>query len=243
MARKMKKGENCAYCGVFTICTRDHVFPRTIFTLGQPNNHVIVPACKKCNNEKSKFDNALRDFLCVDLFGRNTSFARRVNLESLTILIPKEVKGSVIRSAKAGRSQFISALLRSPKEVSLEIFQEGLYEQGVSSDEASDLVIESLKWIAKGLFFCETDTLLRIEDFFAQRMFPAKYELFRESYIELTTRKIVIGNNTVHCSLCLPNEKSDTFVIHLVLWECVCFFIAVNCANKLDEDMYEPLKK
>jgi len=54
----------CAYCGQSLSLEDlhvDHVVPNCLFTSPRPANLVEVPACYRCNNEKSKFDSFLRD--------------------------------------------------------------------------------------------------------------------------------------------------------------------------------------
>ena len=46
----------CAYCGVDSATTVDHVPPRGIFSKPRPSNPITVPACENCNCGESKDD-------------------------------------------------------------------------------------------------------------------------------------------------------------------------------------------
>jgi len=50
---KKYKGKVCVYCGVNTSDTADHIFAREFFLQENRQNLPKVPACKKCNSEKS----------------------------------------------------------------------------------------------------------------------------------------------------------------------------------------------
>lgn len=55
----------CAICGVAVATTRDHVPPKGVFLPPRPNNLVTVPACRKCNQGASKFDESFIAFLAL----------------------------------------------------------------------------------------------------------------------------------------------------------------------------------
>ncbi len=56
----------CVYCNLREGTTEDHTIPKSVFLKPLPDNMVKVPACLKCNGEKSKDDDYLRDMLLVD---------------------------------------------------------------------------------------------------------------------------------------------------------------------------------
>jgi hypothetical protein len=55
---KKHLGKPCAYCGAVAT-TVDHVFARGMFPVAQRANLVKVPACAKCNGEKSRLEHYL----------------------------------------------------------------------------------------------------------------------------------------------------------------------------------------
>jgi hypothetical protein len=55
----------CAICGVREATTRDHVPPKAVFHRPLPTDLITVPACNRCNNEGSKYDEKLRVFVSL----------------------------------------------------------------------------------------------------------------------------------------------------------------------------------
>lgn len=75
MSKKFKN-QICAYCAVPNLSeTADHVFAREFLITSERNDLPKVPACKKCNNDKSKLEHYLS---AVIPFG-----AQRKNDESI----------------------------------------------------------------------------------------------------------------------------------------------------------------
>jgi hypothetical protein len=56
---KKLKGKICVYCSKAAATTDDHVFAREFFLLEDRNNLPKAPACRKCNEEKSKLEHYL----------------------------------------------------------------------------------------------------------------------------------------------------------------------------------------
>ncbi len=59
----------CAYCGLNTATQREDPIPRNIYpeSLRAQLQLLKIPACAACNRAKSKVDNALRDYLLMDI--------------------------------------------------------------------------------------------------------------------------------------------------------------------------------
>ncbi len=72
------KQQECAYCGVVSKTTRDHVVPRSLFPTPPPTNLVTVSACEKCNGGKSPDDDFLRDLLTTDVYGQQNPIAKGI---------------------------------------------------------------------------------------------------------------------------------------------------------------------
>jgi hypothetical protein len=70
--KKEFKGELCVYCGESLATTNDHVISREFFLVKNRANLPQVPACGRCNNEKS----ALEHYLTVVLAFGGMAFAR-----------------------------------------------------------------------------------------------------------------------------------------------------------------------
>jgi hypothetical protein len=64
MAIKKHKGKPCVYCaGMRLADTDEHIFARTFFATAYRHNLPKVPACRECNNEKSKLEHYLATVL------------------------------------------------------------------------------------------------------------------------------------------------------------------------------------
>ena len=63
MGSKKYKGKPCAYCGVATSSTADHVFSRALFPVGFRADLPKAPACQACNNVKSGLESYLSTVL------------------------------------------------------------------------------------------------------------------------------------------------------------------------------------
>jgi hypothetical protein len=75
---KKFKGMKCAYCLDAPATTVDHVFSREFFLVEDRGYLPEAPACKRCNDEKSRMEHYLTAVLPFG--GRHTQ--ARVNLES-----------------------------------------------------------------------------------------------------------------------------------------------------------------
>ena len=64
--KKARKGI-CAFCGLSTIVTDDHVPPRNIFPPPQPNNVelITVPGCEKCNQGSAADDEQFKVYITL----------------------------------------------------------------------------------------------------------------------------------------------------------------------------------
>jgi hypothetical protein len=144
VATRRKKVGACAYCGKERDLTRDHVIPKCLFIKPRPRP-IIVWACERCNNEKSKTDDYLRDLLVTDAFASESPVAQEL------------LRGSVMRSVKQNSSAFTKKLLRDAKPSSF--FAPG----GIYLGEVFSVSIDGTKifeWIIRGLYFKVTNTVI-----------------------------------------------------------------------------------
>lgn len=81
---KKYKNKTCVYCAEHISVTTDHIFAREFFLKSQRQNLPQVPACERCNNEKSKLEHYLTAVLP---FGGNHDRAK----ENLTEMVPKRL--------------------------------------------------------------------------------------------------------------------------------------------------------
>jgi|SRR6516165_636442 hypothetical protein len=84
MRRKQFAGQLCVYCNSNPAVVPDHVFAREFFLVNQRDNLPQVPACDKCNNEKSRLEHHLTALLP---FGGSHADA----LTNLETMVPKRL--------------------------------------------------------------------------------------------------------------------------------------------------------
>ena len=63
MSARRFRGKLCVYCCERPATTADHIFAREFFVLGARGNLPQIPACQKCNNDKSKLEHYLTGVL------------------------------------------------------------------------------------------------------------------------------------------------------------------------------------
>lgn len=107
---KKYRGKVCVYCRTNKSSTADHIFPREFFQIDKRADLPKVPACQKCNNEKSKLEHYLAAILP---FGATHSDAKK----ELSIDVAKgsrKIKNYIRRLSK------VSAIeLFLPKKVAM----------------------------------------------------------------------------------------------------------------------------
>jgi hypothetical protein len=102
MASKRFKGKLCAYCGeVGASTTGDHVFAREFFLVRHRSNLPQVPACVRCNSEKSSLESYLLQIMPL---GGNHAEAH----ETTKTLMPKR--------AAHPANKVLRDIIESPKQ-------------------------------------------------------------------------------------------------------------------------------
>ena len=81
---KKDKGKICVYCGNANSASGDHVFAKEFFLPPDRVNLPQVPACVKCNNDKSKLEHYLTSVLPFS--GRHSSAE-----DNLKTMVPKRL--------------------------------------------------------------------------------------------------------------------------------------------------------
>lgn len=76
MAKRREQIGECVYCGTTGALEKEDVIPKCLFPKPRPNDLVKVPSCRKCNLEKSKDDDYLRDLLVSDISTGNHPIAQ-----------------------------------------------------------------------------------------------------------------------------------------------------------------------
>src|SRR3989304_4598934 len=100
MSARQFRGMRCVYCRDQPGTTADHIFSRQLFLIRNRAYIPQVPACQKCNNEKSKLEN---DLTAILPFGGLHADAH----ENLVELVPKRLAKNLRlhRELYAGRSR------------------------------------------------------------------------------------------------------------------------------------------
>jgi hypothetical protein len=99
--KKRRRIGACTYCGATREVSRDHVVPLCLFVRPYPPCLITVPACDKCNEQKSHDDGFLRDFLTLDFRGSQSPIAQ-------TLFHTK-----VLRSLDRNSSELLRSILPS----------------------------------------------------------------------------------------------------------------------------------
>ena len=143
MGRKRAPKEQpiCVYCGANPATTGDHVVPKCLFIPPLPQDVVVVPACRACNEDKSQDDSYLRDILVMDYQGSENPVAREI------------FQTKVMRSAKRNRSDAVRTAMRQARSISL-FSPSGLYLGRLPSFDLDEGRINRIfSYIIRGLYY------------------------------------------------------------------------------------------
>ena len=139
MASKRYKGKTCAYCGVATIsATGDHVFARKFFLERHRSHLPQVPACGRCNSEKSKLETYLLQVMPLGAIHAEAS-------ETRLALMPK-------RSANPA-NKVLRQILEGPNEVVVLRDYAGLSHEHVAVLVDAEMLRTWCGLVARGLAF------------------------------------------------------------------------------------------
>lgn len=146
--RRDFKGILCAYCGITTATSEDHIFPRQFFLERDRGNLPKAPACDACNNTKS----GLEGYLAVSL-----PFAGRhpQAVENLTTAVPKRLDGN----RKVARQ-----IVGSMRPAWIREGGGGLYQRTSMTEFDGDKLTAWLKYVGRGLAWHHWKVYLRPED-------------------------------------------------------------------------------
>lgn len=144
MGSKRKRDGICTYCGRYGVMTRDHVIPKSVFVELDPIM-LVVPACERCQQEKSKGERDLRHYVNLDYSG-----ARHPDAHA---------QWQKMLSDEATRKWFRDALRRAETVPALS--GSGIYlGQQVKVPFNGERMMRTVEFIVRGLFRCETGRML-----------------------------------------------------------------------------------
>lgn len=113
--RRTKIGERCALCGIETATTKDHVPPKGIFDKPRPSDLITVPACKKCNNGDSDYDEIFKIYLGLQV-GRNGINQKGIGDEAIKSARRRhKVRSSILSRIKLKNTVTKSGVLTGEK--------------------------------------------------------------------------------------------------------------------------------
>jgi hypothetical protein len=140
MSKRSLRQKKCAYCGVNAAETKDHVIPKCLFPDPLPWM-VTVPACRLCNEAKSKNDTYLRDMLAFDINCGEHPAANAL------------MQGKITRAMRGNKSEFARQLVGNNRRVELRT-PTGLYVgYGYSVPLDVGRVNEIFTTIARGVYY------------------------------------------------------------------------------------------
>lgn len=153
--RKAQAGDTCVYCGVTltnrkiatdTAATDEHVIPQTVFL--EPREHMVkVPACWRCNHEKSKDDGYFREKLVLD---------DRVTDHSIAMQIRD---GAVMSAVAKNHSVFAREALMHGVHLTVP-GSDGRMRDVVMVPVSNDRIQRSFTAIGRGMYFAHTGEVL-----------------------------------------------------------------------------------
>ncbi len=137
----MPKHRSCAYCGGSENMTKDHVIPLCLFVQPYPLNLITVPSCLKCNGEKSRNDDFLRDLLTTDIYGNQNPIAQQI------------FQDKVLSSARHGSSVVAQTMLSNSQPESF--FSHGGIDLGIvqSAPVETEQIKDIFSTIVRGLYY------------------------------------------------------------------------------------------
>lgn len=133
----------CSYCGELGEVEPDHVVPQGLFF--NPNQAAIeIPACRKCNGDKSKGENDLRDFMVFSKgsFGHPTAM--------------KVLKSAILEATVKGMSKLGKAASEN-RSWQPHFTSAGIYlghELAIPFENPKPMM-KSLHYMVRGLYFHE----------------------------------------------------------------------------------------
>jgi hypothetical protein len=165
------------YCATERSVDGDHIFARQFFLERHRQNLPKVPACKKCNNEKSKLEHYLSALLPFG--GRQESAT-----ENLSSNVPKRLENNLrlARTLESERTKVWS-------------YQEGIYVQTMALPIVPGTLEALFTFIVKGLLWFHWKTILSADDFVQVVVLTKQGEkLFDEKFMRLRYRNRVVDD-------------------------------------------------
>jgi hypothetical protein len=213
-----KKFGTCVYCGNFGKVTRDHVIPKSLFVPPYPEDFITVPACTKCNGEKAKNDDFLRDFLVADYRADKNPIVRTLLYGKGKIVQDGNVTRAFMRNhSKLSREAVMKAQIKplmSPGGVFL-----GEYPTFEVDENRINLIFEEL---IRGLYYhILKKPLPKNFTFELWGVQPHNYTKLIENFKAIKTGKI--GEFAFEYALWYSTETPERTMWLLLFYEAILF--------------------
>jgi hypothetical protein len=215
LKRKIKE---CAYCGEIKKVTKDHVVPQCLFTQPYPENLITVPACRECNQAKSKNDEFLRDLVTSDIYGHQSPIAKAI------------FNDKVVRSSRNNRSLMAKEFL---PRVSLEPFytKGGVYLGHFPSATVDPERITTIfSTMARGLYYDHRrERIPSNYSFEVLRYHPWDFKNVYDSLSKMHLNGPRVLGSIFGCAYVSAQEDPPTTL--WLMWFYGTFFISVSAMN------------
>jgi hypothetical protein len=131
----------CSYCGEEHEQEPEHVVPQAIFVNGNQST-IIIPACHRCNNQKSAGEDDLRDYLIITV----GVHGHEDILPLMTVMAESAGKG-FSKIGKSATQERKPVLQRTETGVDVPVFE-------VPNHDPKPM-LRTLRYIVRGLYFQE----------------------------------------------------------------------------------------
>lgn len=212
----------CAYCGNVGEVTDDHVIPQCLWPGRVPKDAILVDACKRCNNEeKSRNDTYLRDFLTMDMANEGQHVRERIYPKFMRAV----QRNQSVFAHHAQRSQLVELITPS-----------GLfagYAYGIQLP--TQQITKELTTIVRGLYYAYIGKNIGLT---LPETTP--FEVFRQRDMDEVAQnvgillnmggtQVSVGTGEVfECAYGCAAEKPDVSLWYLNFYQRVVFSVATN---------------
>lgn len=220
--RGRRQERMCVYCGETRLCTDEHVIPRGFFRedISRPDNSVIIPACKPCNDRKARDDSYVRDLFAADIACEASPVAKQV------------LHGQVFRSIRKHWSEFAKVAAHRGQLTPVHT-PNGLYlghAFGVPIEWKK--VNRFFRCVVRGLYWHRFNA--RIPDDYLFDVRRLKDSFVAEAFAEMdrlgANGPYGIGEGVFGCRFLIGEE--DPFVTHWQFWFYERIFVSVATGPK-----------
>jgi hypothetical protein len=221
---KPSRAPMCIYCNKRPGKTTDHVVPECLFHT-RPGRWITAPACSKCNAEKAKFDQALRDYLVFDVVGSQHSEAKAL------------FNGKIFRALKRNQSE-LARIIKFRGELKPLYSGGGIYlgDYPMATFDHQPIK-QALAYIARGLYW--NSRRQRLPDHYQMTvgridLFQTKqtWQMFKQSP---NVYELYMGNSVFACMMKMANEDLFTTISILGFYDSVLFLVTTEAPDETEE--------